>query len=124
VTAEREMIERLERRVEALEAIVRKLLPWAALTHLEDAPARVEPSVSPRESGPPPPRDLGPRTAEEKDAERSGGSDLEQWVGQRVCRPGLTSTGAKRSLIPDPPVRADALSRVMDNSSAVVPPAT
>lgn len=84
MTEEREGIERLERRVEQLEAIVRKLLPRGALTRLEEPHSPVEQPVSSRRVSPPPPRaEVAQDTLVEQDADRSLGNDLEQWVGQR-----------------------------------------
>ena len=85
MTEDREAIERLERRVEHLESIVRTLLSRGELTQQEAPPPRAEPLVSWSPPEPPPARRaaVAPDTPVEHDADESGTNDLEQWVGQR-----------------------------------------
>ena len=85
MTEDREAIERLERRVEHLETIVRTLLSRGELTQQEAPPPRAEPLVSWSPPEPPPARRaaVAPDTPVEQDADESGTNDLEQWVGQR-----------------------------------------
>jgi len=85
MTEDREAIERLERRVEHLETIVRTLLSRGELTQQEAPPPRAEPLVSWSPPEPPPARRaaVAPDTPVEHDTDQSGTNDLEQWVGQR-----------------------------------------
>jgi uncharacterized membrane protein len=84
MTEEREAIERLERRVEQLEAIVRKLVPQGPLTQPQEPRPRGEPRGASRPMSPPaPPVKIAPHPRVQQDADRSNANDLEQWVGQR-----------------------------------------
>jgi len=84
MTDEREAIERLERRLEHLEAIVRKLLLPGALTQQEEPRSRVESATSSRrEPRTRPGAEPAPDPPVEQEADTRGVKDLEQWVGQR-----------------------------------------
>src|SRR5436309_14770517 len=91
MTEEREAIERLERRLDQLEAIVRKLLSRGELAQQEEPRSPVEPLESPwrREPRAAARAEVAPDTPGEQDADTRGGNDLEQWVGQR----GLLAVG-------------------------------
>src|SRR5947207_1739200 len=84
MTDEREAIERLERRLEQLEAIVRKVLSRGDLP-LEDpgSPAEALASSWRREPRTAARAEVTPAAPVEPDADGSGTKDLEQWVGQR-----------------------------------------
>src|SRR5437773_8060523 len=91
MTEEREAIERLERRLDQLEAIVRKLLSPGELARQEEPRSRVEPLESPwrREPRAAARAEVAPDTPVEQDAGPRDGHDLEQWVGER----GLLAVG-------------------------------
>jgi len=91
MTEEREAIERLERRLDQLEAIVRKLLSPGELARQEEPRSRVEPLESPwrREPRAAARAEVAPDTPVEQDADTRDVHDLEQWVGQR----GLLAVG-------------------------------
>ena len=81
MTEEQQAIERLERRLEHLEAIVRKLLSRGELPQSDlrvplVSPPRREPRTAAR-------AEFTPGAPVEPDADGSGTRDLEQWVGQR-----------------------------------------
>ena len=84
MTDERQAIERLERRLEHLEAIVRKVLSRGDLP-LEDPGSPAEPLASSwrREPRTAARAEVTPAAPVEPDADGSGTRDLEQWVGQR-----------------------------------------
>src|SRR6266702_1390638 len=84
MTDEREAIERLERRLEHLEAIVRKVLSRVDLTQA-DPGSPAEPLVSSWRPEPQtrPGAEPAPDPPVEQEADTRGVNDLEQWVGQR-----------------------------------------